>query len=66
MKCTPLAWLSGSGAARRSVRTRVTVRKCSAAAKRDIDVADVWVEVDLLDLAEPSKLRTKKMHKLTL
>ena len=25
----------------------------------------VWVEVDLLDLAEPSKLRTKKVHKLT-
>mmetsp|Transcript_14090 Transcript_14090/g.37115 ORF Transcript_14090/g.37115 Transcript_14090/m.37115 type:complete len:554 (-) Transcript_14090:76-1737(-) len=31
--------------------------------KRDLDVADVWVEVDLLNLADPSQMRTKKLHK---
>jgi hypothetical protein len=35
----------------------------SAAMKRDADVTDVWVEVDLLELAEEAQLRTKRLHK---
>ncbi|KAL3930451.1 MAG: hypothetical protein SGPRY_001527, partial [Prymnesium sp.] len=31
--------------------------------KRDPEVREVWVEVDLLGLAEASQLRTKKLHK---
>ena len=45
------------------MRVDVGSMTLAPAIKRDLDVADVWVEVDLLGLAEASQLRTKRMHK---
>ena len=45
------------------VRVDVGSLTLTPAIKRDIDVADVWVEVDMLGLAEASQLRTKRVHK---
>ena len=35
----------------------------SSAMKRDADVTEVWVEVDLLELVDEAQLRTKRIHK---
>ena len=50
-------------AASSSVRVDVGALSLAPAVKRDVDVAEVWVEVDLLGLAEASQLRTKRLHK---
>ncbi|KAL1530447.1 hypothetical protein AB1Y20_001350 [Prymnesium parvum] len=46
-----------------SVRVEVGALTLSPSVQRDPEVTDVWVEVDLLGLADASQLRTKRLHK---
>ena len=57
----PVAAVSTAGPS--SLRVDVGALTLTAAVKRDIDVADVWVEVDLLGLVDASALRTKRINK---
>jgi len=54
---------AAAGARADSMQVKVGVLALSPAVRQDASVTDVWVEVDLLDLADAAQLRTKPQRK---
>ena len=62
-RASPRSQGVGAAAGASEVRVDVGSMVLAPTVKRDLEVANVWVEVDLLGLAEASQLRTKRVHK---